>query len=1088
MYKKSKKLIVWCLVVSMVLTQMLFTNAAFAATSAATRLAGADRYQTAIEVSKAGWTSSDNAVIAYGEDFPDALTAAPLAKKYNAPILLTGKTALSAGVLAELQRLGVKNVFVVGGEGVVSKAVADALVAAGMSVERLAGADRYATALAVANKIGTSSEVVVAYGENYPDALSISAIAAAKGMPILLTDKNAMSDAVKAYIGTKKAYVVGGEGVVSATVFNGLTGAVRLGGADRYATNVAVMSHFAANLNFGKVFVATGENFADALAGSAYAAKVGAPIVLAYTTLADGTKAFLNGKVAAEAQVIALGGVAVVSEAAVAAVKAPVVVPATLQVESVSALNRNQIKVVFTQEVDKDSANLSTSYQIDGADLSADDKAVLQSDNKTVIITLDDARDQFSKKLFTVKDKVVLSKDTLTTVPKNETEITFSDVTVPTVKTVKVTGNKKLTVEFAEAVMMPAGFISAVGSSLKIDGQYLTSFGFSGATAVDATADNKYSYKLELNFDVAIPSGSHTLTVPAGTSSQLVDAASFMVAKTDVSFTVEAVTTAPQVVSVTGENNGTIYVTYDRSMDSTTAQDEAKYTINGVAANAADFKSGTDSKVVKVVFNTANAVAKGSNVLVIDNLVKDTYGNKLHADTDIRFSFTATEDTTKPSVVSVSMIDSTHLRIKFSENVDYAFATTRSNYTLKDSNGVTITADHIAASGAIESISAGNHSDTYTITLNPALTGSNYTLKIKNLVDRAATPNTMDEYVATFSGRDDQAPTVSEEVMVDSSKIVVYFSEAMDAATITDRANLSYKDGGNTYRALPGSATVQAGEGNKSVVITFPTGYTVKTSGWNAVQYEVKGIRVANAKDVAGNMLSGIVGYSDVIAASGASTKPAYSANTFKLFADSSKVWAEFELNQTISILEVNDFVINGTTANTGYVSGKKVVLNFVDADKQTAIKALGAEAVLSTTGTIGSKNDAGIAVSTITATVYDDQIAPKLLTWTDSNDVSGEDLVTLTFSENVDATIAGLYSNDFTFVSGGKLLSVKEVTVSGASVIFHFADDSFGASAQVTVKAVADKIDIKDLKDAADNQNMYVPSSDDISGRVTAQ
>ncbi|KPU43672.1 N-acetylmuramoyl-L-alanine amidase LytC precursor [Oxobacter pfennigii] len=322
MFRKSKKLLALALVVSMILTQVLFTSTALAAT--ASRLSGADRYETALRISQSNWTdgSTDYAVLAYGEDFPDALSAAPLAKKYNAPILLTAKDSLPAGVLNELNRLGVENVFIVGGEGVVSATVASALTAAGKTVTRLAGASRYETALKVAEQVGESDTVVVANGEGFADALSIAPIAAAKGWPILLTDANAMDAAVKAYIGSKKVFVVGGAGVVADAAVAGLN-VERLSGADRYATNVAIMAKFAADLNFAKVFVATGEGFADALAGSVPAAVSGSPVVLAGATLAAGTQSFLNGVVPSTAVAVVLGGPAVVSDAVAAAIGSP---------------------------------------------------------------------------------------------------------------------------------------------------------------------------------------------------------------------------------------------------------------------------------------------------------------------------------------------------------------------------------------------------------------------------------------------------------------------------------------------------------------------------------------------------------------------------------------------------------------------------------------------------------------------------------------------------------------------------------------------------------------------------------------------
>ena len=82
------------------------------------------------------------------------MSAAPLAKKYEAPILLTGKDILNPYTSVELNRLNVKNVFIIGGKGVVSQSIEDSLKARGIKVTRIGGADRYETGVQVAQKLG----------------------------------------------------------------------------------------------------------------------------------------------------------------------------------------------------------------------------------------------------------------------------------------------------------------------------------------------------------------------------------------------------------------------------------------------------------------------------------------------------------------------------------------------------------------------------------------------------------------------------------------------------------------------------------------------------------------------------------------------------------------------------------------------------------------------------------------------------------------------------------------------------------------------------------------------------------------------
>ncbi|MFL0269268.1 cell wall-binding repeat-containing protein [Candidatus Clostridium radicumherbarum] len=301
-------------VMALCIAAQLVPYKAFAAPIAA-RLSGTDRYETAIKVSQDSWQSSDYVVIASGEDFPDALCAAPLAKKYDAPILLTQNAAIPTNVVAEIQRLGAKNVFIVGGTGVISSAAESVLNGLNIQCTRIQGQDRYETSAKVAQIIGTSNGVAIASGENFPDALSIAPIAAAKQMPILLTNSNTIASNIKnlALNSSGEKYVIGGSGVISDTVAASLGSYKRLAGVNRYETNLAVIKEFSSAINFNKVYISTGNDFADALTGSAAAALTSSSLVLT-----DGTDYNTNNFIKSEYYNISslkvLGGTAVVSD------------------------------------------------------------------------------------------------------------------------------------------------------------------------------------------------------------------------------------------------------------------------------------------------------------------------------------------------------------------------------------------------------------------------------------------------------------------------------------------------------------------------------------------------------------------------------------------------------------------------------------------------------------------------------------------------------------------------------------------------------------------------------------------------------
>ncbi|WP_054875883.1 cell wall-binding repeat-containing protein [Oxobacter pfennigii] len=279
------------------------------------RLAGSDRYGTSIKISQAGWESSINVVLATGEDFPDALCAAPLARKLDAPILLSEKWQLRGDIESEIIRLGAKNIYIIGGTGVVSAAVETRLTQKGITVTRLSGNDRYQTSIAVANymkaQFGLNTEAAVATGADFPDALSIAPIAADKGIPIILSPKAAVTADVSSFImaaGIQKTYIIGGTGVLSDAVLYSLPGAERISGKDRYETNAAIINRFMADLNFDNPYITTGLNFPDALAGSALAPSTSSPIILADKNMSGVIKDIIKAKLGEIKSVTALGG------------------------------------------------------------------------------------------------------------------------------------------------------------------------------------------------------------------------------------------------------------------------------------------------------------------------------------------------------------------------------------------------------------------------------------------------------------------------------------------------------------------------------------------------------------------------------------------------------------------------------------------------------------------------------------------------------------------------------------------------------------------------------------------------------------
>ena len=290
------------------------------------RYAGADRYATAAAVSKATFAAPTSvAFVATGIAFPDALSAGPYAARLHGPILLSTPSTLPATTKAELQRLKPTEIVVLGGPGAVSEGVATQLkaLATGGTVTRIAGADRYATAAAVSARAFPDGAPVVhvATGADYPDALSGGVAAAVSGGPLLLVAPDKIPASVEAELrrlAPERIVVLGGTGAVSAALATQLTAyattgsLTRMGGADRYATS-ALVSKATFGAGVPAIYVATGRNFPDALAGAAVAAHVKGPLLMVPGDHA-GSAALAEAKRVRPASLALLGASPIVSE------------------------------------------------------------------------------------------------------------------------------------------------------------------------------------------------------------------------------------------------------------------------------------------------------------------------------------------------------------------------------------------------------------------------------------------------------------------------------------------------------------------------------------------------------------------------------------------------------------------------------------------------------------------------------------------------------------------------------------------------------------------------------------------------------
>ena len=291
--------------------------------SGTNRIYGNTSYDTAVEISKQGWDNASVAVLATGGNFPDALTGTVLAQKVNGPLLLTESDHLNPSVSAELKRLGTQEVYLLGGTAALNAGIEQSLKDQGISPKRLFGWDQYGTAAAIARVATPSSDqAFLVNGEHFPDALSISSYAAAKGIPILLTQSDSLPQETAAMLGElgiSQVTLIGGTAVIKDTIIDQLAKLpnpvkviARYAGYDQYETNTLVLNQLP--FETSTVYVATGENFPDALAGAALAGKGNAPILLLPgSQLGNSTTAYLNQKRASGSAFTIFGGWGVIN-------------------------------------------------------------------------------------------------------------------------------------------------------------------------------------------------------------------------------------------------------------------------------------------------------------------------------------------------------------------------------------------------------------------------------------------------------------------------------------------------------------------------------------------------------------------------------------------------------------------------------------------------------------------------------------------------------------------------------------------------------------------------------------------------------
>lgn len=626
-----------------------------------------------------------------------------------------------------------------------------------------------------------------------------------------------------------------------------------------------------------------------------------------------------------------------------------------------------------------------------------------------------------------------------TTADLTATSAAIVDTTVPTVKSVTVTGTKMLTVVFSEPVQNATSI-----ANYTIDGSV-----YSGV----APTLSKDGLTATVLLAQRIIAGTHKVVVKTA----VMDYASIPVSPNSTDITVAVDTTAPTAPVVVGDATQTkVVVQFPEAID----------TIGAVSANAATFTAdATDKSLWTITWTYTTPLPAATSTITFTD-VMDMSANTAAT---LTLSVTPVVDAIRPALAATPFVQQSEssFTVEFTKEVQMI-----GTYTLKNKDGNINTVTPSAFSEGTPS--AVNKKKVLLTTADKINAASGpYTLNIKGEKDNTALTNEFVETTQTVTFVDKTTPTFDfaySPAIASGVAQTVYavFSEALDAATATTAANYTMiSTGASKVTALPSNASLELIGANKMVKITIPA----KADGTQQVaSADFASLNVSGVKDVALNA-------APVKAI--ALTLPTITAATIQ----SAKVTAEKEikiaLDYAISTVSQTDFVItsvNATPVTLSAVSaslsadGLTVTLAMNDKIRADAKYAFADTANLKVAlnANAGAANVYGVKMNTIAANITGftavDAFAPTASAvanaYTDKETYTS---IKLKVSEDM-ANVATNESSQFTVVINNISRTISGITYAaatstvGATMTLTMADytDIFNKAYTVTFAPVA--------------------------------
>ncbi len=762
----------------------------------------------------------------------------------------------------------------------------------------------------------------------------------------------------------------------------------------------------------------------------------------------------------------------VVTEAAAIAAGLIEAAPTELAVESVTALNTKQIAVVFNKDLNKDTviaANFKV-YDNGSATVIAGTPA-LQDDKKTVIITIDGAAGKLTN---ASNAKVVVTKDVkdvdglVLAAEYSNDKVAVQDTVMPVIEKIEAAGLKTLKISFSEPVY--DGIDATIANT-----QITVKSGIYTYVVTGITSD--YAGKtLTVTLGTNLMEGNVDITVNAqgmADAGAIRDFAGLVALKTTTTYAYAPDTTVA-TVTLDSVNKATkkavvkfsklVYganVKLYHSVSGAAAYGTAAVTkAQGVAADSWEFIFTNDLPSGTLTFYLVN------DPDVAGNQLTDLYGVKVPNQS---FSFEIVADVTAPTVSEVKVNTNASFDVVFSEEVKAAEATKADNFEILKADGTKL------------SFSMGAQPNAKTARLVASLEdGATYTVTVKAMQDVAGNAMAAAYSVQKTIG-DNTAPTANA-FLVGSNVIYVTYSEAMNEADITSKANYLVQAAAGGFIALDDADKVEL-VSNKKVKITFADNNLV--SGTSDIQ-------IGAVRDLAGKRLVNEATFattiSDILASTlGIDKAELIAKNKIKVVFD--KEIGAFDPGelaiQTLAGIDPTPAYAFASIESNVVKDAKTEIVLVLDQDvKYDATDDNGASLQIKTAAfTANTKSLEGTVLTAAAAKTIDDKTAPEI----DKIIYVSPAEIEVYFKEDLDAnTFAGAGVNGFSAVGGKVASAALKVPGTDGNLVILTSTENSGAG-DFTVNTDVIYNGTNGIKDVAGNTLAAVTKADALTaGAIT--